>query len=109
MLVGSNLAWCHPVLFQRLLAAREKRGTKIVAIDPRATATTEAADLHLAIAPGADVALFSGLLAHLAETGRIDRRFVEAHTVGFEPALARGRRLRSRRRAQNDGACRPTR
>ena len=42
MLVGSNLAWCHPVLFQRLLAAREKHGTRIVAIDPRATATTEA-------------------------------------------------------------------
>ena len=52
VLVGSNLAWCHPVLFQRLLAAREKRGTKIVAIDPRATATTEAADLHLADSAG---------------------------------------------------------
>ena len=88
VLVGSNLAWCHPVLFQRLTAAREKRGTRIVAIDPRATATTEAADLHLAVAPGADVALFSGLLAHLAETGGIDRRFIEAHTVGFAAALA---------------------
>ena len=88
VLVGSNLAWCHPVLFQRLLAAREKRGTKIVAVDPRATATTEAADLHLAIAPGADVALFSGLLAHLAETGRIDHRFVATHTLCFEAALA---------------------
>ena len=86
VLVGSNLAWCHPVLFQRLIAAREKRGTKIVAIDPRGTATTEAADLHLAVAPGADVALFSGLLAHLAETGRIDERFVEAHTVDFAAA-----------------------
>ncbi len=59
VLVGSNLAWCHPVLFQRLMAAREQRGTRIVAIDPRATETTEAADLHLAVAPGADVALFS--------------------------------------------------
>ena len=87
VLVGSNLAWCHPVLFQRLMAAREKRGTKIVAIDPRATATTEAADLHLAVAPGADVALFSGLLARLGESGRIDHSFVEAHTVGFEAAI----------------------
>ncbi len=91
VLVGSNLAWCHPVLFQRLLAAREKRGTKIVAIDPRATATTEAADLHLAIAPGADVALFAGLLAHLADAGRVDRHYAEAHTVGFEAALAEAR------------------
>ena len=88
VLVGSNLAWCHPVLFQRLLAARERRGTKIVAIDPRATATTEAADLHLAIAPGADVALFLGLLTHLTELQRVDRRFIEAHTVGLEAALA---------------------
>jgi assimilatory nitrate reductase catalytic subunit len=88
VLVGSNLAWCHPVLFQRLMAARDKRGTKIVAIDPRATVTTEAADLHLAIAPGADVALFLGLLARLAETDRIDPRFIRAHTTGFEAALA---------------------
>jgi assimilatory nitrate reductase catalytic subunit len=91
VLVGSNLAWCHPVLFQRLTAAREKRGTRIVAIDPRATVTTEVADLHLAIAPGADVALFAGLVAHLAEVGRVDRAYVEAHTVGFEAALAEAR------------------
>jgi assimilatory nitrate reductase catalytic subunit len=88
VLVGSNLAWCHPVLFQRLIAAREKRGTRIVAIDPRATATTEAADLHLALAPGSDVALFAGLIVHLVAAGRIDERFIEAHTVGFEAALA---------------------
>jgi assimilatory nitrate reductase catalytic subunit len=91
VLVGSNLAWCHPVLFQRLMAAREKRGTKIVAIDPRATATTEAADLHLAIAPGADVALLAGLLAYLEEADRVDCSYVEKHTVGFEAALAEAR------------------
>jgi assimilatory nitrate reductase catalytic subunit len=91
VLVGSNLAWCHPVLFQRLLAAREKRGTKIVAIDPRGTATTEAADLHLSVAPGADVPLFTGLLAHLAGAGRLDERFIETHTVGFEAALMEAR------------------
>src|ERR1700756_1364539 len=65
ILVGSNLAWGHPVLFQRLFAAKEKRGIKIVVIDPRATQTAEAANLHLALAPGSDVALFNGLLAYL--------------------------------------------
>src|SRR3546814_12095763 len=44
VLVGSNLAWCHPVLFQRLLAARERRGTRIVVLDPRVTDTAEEAD-----------------------------------------------------------------
>jgi assimilatory nitrate reductase catalytic subunit len=87
ILVGSNLAWCHPVLFQRLLAAKEKRGTKIVVIDPRATPTAEAASLHLALAPGSDVALFNGLLAYLEANDAIDAAYVERHTSGFQEAL----------------------
>ena len=90
VLVGSNLAWCHPVLFQRLAAAREKRGGKpvVVNIDPRRTATSEIADLHLAIEPGADVALFLGLLRRLAKSPALDRAFVDEHTDGLDQALA---------------------
>ena len=51
VLVGFNAAWCHPVLYQRLVAAREKRGTKVVVIDPRHTATNDIADIHLALRP----------------------------------------------------------
>src|ERR1700761_2432732 len=54
VLVGSNTAWCHPVLFQRMVENKRVRGAKIVVIDPRRTATAEDADLHLAIAPGTD-------------------------------------------------------
>ncbi|MFD2263822.1 molybdopterin-dependent oxidoreductase [Lacibacterium aquatile] len=67
VLVGSNTAWCHPVLYQRLIAAKQKRGTRIVVIDPRRTATTEDATLHLAVKPGGDVALFNGLLIYLID------------------------------------------
>jgi assimilatory nitrate reductase catalytic subunit len=88
VLVGSNLAWCHPVLYQRLLSARARRGTRIVVIDPRRTATADTADLHLAIRPDSDVALFNGLLAALAERSAVDRRFVAAHTTGLDKALA---------------------
>ena len=91
VLVGSNLAWCHPVLFQRLMAAKEKRGTKIIVIDPRRTATAEFADLHLAIKPGSDVALFNGLLAYLNKHGKIDAQFVSEHTTGLADALAAAR------------------
>eukprot|EP01037_Dinobryon_pediforme_P025556 gene25556-27750_t len=87
VLVGSNLAWCHPVLFQRLAAAREAHGTKIIVIDPRRTATAEIADLHLAIAPDADVALFGGLLHHLDRHGYADRDWIAAHTRDAEAAL----------------------
>ena len=87
VLVGSNLAWCHPILFQRLAAAKEKRGTKVVVIDPRATATCEIADLHLAIQPGTDVALFNGLLAYLDERAALDLVYIAVHTAGIETVL----------------------
>lgn len=87
VLVGSNLAWCHPVLYQRLQAARAARGTQVIVIDPRRTATAETADLHLQIEPGADVALFNGLLHWLADKGCIDQAFIGNHTSGWEDAL----------------------
>jgi assimilatory nitrate reductase catalytic subunit len=88
VLVGSNLAWCHPVLFQRLEAAkRERRHMKIVVIDPRRTETCDIADLHLALRPGSDVALFNGLLAELDRRGARAPRFVEQHTSGLDEAL----------------------
>jgi assimilatory nitrate reductase catalytic subunit len=88
VLTGSNLAWCHPVLFQRLMAAKEARGTRIVVIDPRRTATAEFADLHLAVNPGSDVALFNGLLVHLHNHGRTDPQFVSEHATGLAEAVA---------------------
>ncbi|SEC74681.1 assimilatory nitrate reductase (NADH) alpha subunit apoprotein [Rhizobiales bacterium GAS191] len=88
VLVGSNAAWCHPVLFQRMMAAKAERGTRIIVIDPRRTASCDGADLHLALRPGSDVALFAGLLAHLAETEALASRFIEAHSSGFAATLA---------------------
>jgi assimilatory nitrate reductase catalytic subunit len=89
VLVGSNLAWCHPILFQRLTRAKEARpDMKIVVVDPRRTATCELADLHLPIKPGTDVWLFNGLLSYLSRIGAVDRAFVAAHTNGLDEALA---------------------
>jgi assimilatory nitrate reductase catalytic subunit len=94
VLVGSNLAWCHPVLHQRLLAARTARpGLRVVVIDPRRTATCEEADLHLAIAPGADGHLFNLLLCHLFDTGRFSAEFLPRLT-GADAALAAARHSR---------------
>jgi assimilatory nitrate reductase catalytic subunit len=91
VLVGSNTAWCHPVLFRRMVETKRTRGAKIVVIDPRRTATAEDADLFLSVAPGMDTALFAGLLVHLAEQGALDRDYIDAHTTGFGDALARSR------------------
>ena len=92
VLVGSNLDWCHPVLAQRIAAAREKNpALKVVNVDPRRTATSAGADLHLSLAPGSDVALFGGLLAHLLETGHCDEAYVAAHVAGAQEALSAAR------------------
>ena len=93
VLVGSNTAWCHPVLFQRMVANRRERGARIVVIDPRRTVTAEEADLFLPIAPGMDTALFCGLFVHLADSGALDQTYIDAHTSGFPAALDRARSI----------------
>jgi assimilatory nitrate reductase catalytic subunit len=91
VLKGSNLAWCHPVLYQRILIAQKLRPEmEIVVIDPRHTATCDGADLHLAIAPRGDVALFNGLLCAAVDAGVVDTEFLD-HVDGFDAALTAAR------------------
>ena len=81
VLIGSNTAWCHPIVWQRIEAARAARGTKLVVIDPRRTETADGADLHLPIRPGSDVALMNGLLAWCREHGALDEAYLAAHVA----------------------------
>lgn len=88
VLVGSNAAWCHPILYQRMVAAKANNpACRIVVIDPRRTATCEDADLHLPLRSGSDSVLFNGLLAHLARADAVDAAFVRGSTTGAEAAL----------------------
>ncbi len=88
VLVGTNLAWCHPILFQRLCESRDNQpAMKIVVIDPRRTATAEMADTHYPIIPGSDSILFGGLLKYLNESGSIDNDYIEAFTQQFDASI----------------------
>ncbi|TGD73005.1 nitrate reductase [Mangrovimicrobium sediminis] len=88
VMVGSNAAWTHPVVYQRIEAAKQANpGKRIVVIDPRRTASCDLADLHLQLLPGTDAFLFAGLLRHLANNGALDRAFIDAHTSGLDAAL----------------------
>ena len=84
VLVGSNTAWCHPIVYQRIQAARAARGTKLVVIDPRRTETCEGADLHLPVKPGTDVALMNGLLAWCDAEGITDPAYMADHVNAGE-------------------------
>src|SRR3989338_5486058 len=91
VLTGSNLAWCHPVLYQRLAAAKAARpALRVVVIDPRRTATCDLADLHLAIAPGSGAAPFNARLVAVADRGAVDAGFL-TDVNGWDEALAAAR------------------
>ena len=93
VLVGSNAAWCHPILFQRIMRNKEERGAKLVVIDTRRTVTAESADLFLQIAPGGDQALFCSLLVYLDRFGALDADYIRQYTTGFESALTGARNI----------------
>ena len=92
LVAGSNTAFAHPVLFRRVEDARARNpGLKLIVVDPRATVTARAADLHLALKPGTDVALFNAMLHVLQKDGSFDSSFVQGHTENIgalQPILA---------------------
>ncbi|WP_459616547.1 molybdopterin-dependent oxidoreductase [Bordetella sp. 2513F-2] len=83
LVVGANMADCHPILFLRMMD-RVKAGAKLIVVDPRRTATAEKAGLFLQIRPGTDLALLNGLLHLLHANGHTDADFIAAHTEGWE-------------------------
>ena len=86
-IAGSNTAWAHPILYRRIEAARARNpDLKIVVVDPRRTVTAAAADLHLAIEPGTDVALFHGMLHLLLWDDRVDRTVHRRAHIGLRRA-----------------------
>lgn len=88
ILAGANMAWAHPVAWQRLMQARRERPQmQLVVIDPRRTASCDTADMHLALKPGTDGALFAGLLNWLAQQGGIDAGMLP-HLSNVESTLA---------------------
>ncbi len=92
VLTGANTAWCHPVLFQRMVQAKKDNpDLLVVVIDPRRTPSCDIADLHLPLRSGTDAVLFNGLLNYLAEKGEINEAFVANCTEGMAETLATSR------------------
>ena len=89
VLTGSNTAWCHPVLFQRIKKAKQDNpDMMVVVIDPRRTATCDIADIHLPIKSGTDHILFNGLLVYLNKVNEKNELFVDNYTEGLDAALS---------------------
>ena len=88
VIVGSNTAWCHPVIFQRIRKAKKDNpNLQVVVIDPRKTASCDIADIHLAIKSGKDPVLFNGLLTYLHDQGELNKLFVDKCVEGLKESL----------------------
>ena len=89
LLIGSNTADCHPVIFKRIKARKndDPKRVTIIAVDPRRTETADFADLHLPIRPGSDIALLNSMLYVLLDENLIDRQFIARQTKGFAALL----------------------
>ncbi|MFI1359031.1 molybdopterin-dependent oxidoreductase [Streptomyces sp. NPDC020898] len=84
LVIGSNMADCHPILYLRMMDRIKSSGAKLIVVDPRRTATAAKADLFLQIKPGTDLALLNGLLHLLHAAGHTDQEFIAAHTEGWD-------------------------
>ncbi len=85
LLIGTNTAACHPVVFQRIKMRRAKDpNVRVIVVDPRRTQTADLADLYLPIRPGTDVAFLNGLLHVLEKEGFLDSDFIDRSTRGWE-------------------------
>ncbi|MFI9809662.1 molybdopterin-dependent oxidoreductase [Streptomyces sp. NPDC052301] len=84
LVIGSNMADCHPILFLRMMDRVKSAGARLIVVDPRRTATAAKADLFLQLRPGTDLALLNGLLHLLHADGHTDPDFIAAHTEGWE-------------------------
>ncbi|MDT0446749.1 molybdopterin oxidoreductase family protein [Streptomyces johnsoniae] len=88
-LFGHNVAETQPVLWMRMLDRLEGADPpRLLCVDPRTTPVARRADVHLAPRPGTNLALLNALLHEIIRTGRVDRRWVDEHTVGFEELRA---------------------
>src|SRR5256885_1904881 len=79
MVMGSNMAECHPVAFRWPMLAKE-RGARVIHVDPRFTRTSAMADIHAPIRAGSDIVFLGALIRHVIENGREFREYVRHYT-----------------------------
>ena len=104
LITGANPAYCHPILFRRIEAHKEKNpDVKIIAVDPRRTDTAAYADLHLQLLPGTDIILYNAIGRRLLEQGLVDKDFIDNHTEGFTQYRAQVMQLSLKEAAKQCG------
>jgi formate dehydrogenase alpha subunit len=87
LITGSNTTEAHPLIATRVMRA-QKRGAKVIVVDPRDIQIAKLADIHLQQRPGTDVAWLNGMMQVIIAEGLYDRTFVEERTEAFDQLQA---------------------
>jgi ferredoxin-nitrate reductase len=106
LLLGSNTAACHPIVWQRIKAAQnrtDRPGCQVIVVDPRRTTTAAEADLHLPVLPGGDVPLLLGMLHVIERDGLTDDAYLRDHVEGWDDLRAQVAEWPPERAAQVSG------
>ncbi len=82
-LIGANIADNHPILTLHI-NKNKKANKKVIVIDPRASKTSQMADLFIPIKPRTDLALYNGLAYIVIEQGWEDEAYIKANTNGYK-------------------------
>jgi formate dehydrogenase alpha subunit len=90
MIIGSNTAGSHPIVWSVWMKPALRNGTKLIVIDPRRTEVVKDAErmgvpaLHLMLKPGSEVALFNAMAQHMVSKGMYDKKFVAERCDHFD-------------------------
>lgn len=87
IVTGSNTTETHPIIANQMKAAIQKRGAKLIVVDPRRIEMVNFAALWLPEKPGTDVPVFSAMAHVILKDGLFNLKFIEERTENF-PAFA---------------------
>lgn len=80
LIIGSNAFENHPISSKWLLEAREKRGAKIISVDPRFTRTSSKADIYAPMRSGTDIAFIGGMINYILQNDLYFKDYVVNYT-----------------------------
>jgi formate dehydrogenase major subunit len=80
LIMGSNPASNHPISFKWIQEAIDKRGAKLICVDPRFTQSAAKAHLYAPLRSGTDIAFLGGMIKYILEKNLIQHEYVVSYT-----------------------------
>jgi len=90
MVIGSNAAGSHPIIWSQWIMPTLRKGIPLIVIDPRRTQVVTDGEkagakvLHLRARPGSEVALFNAMCQHIIKLGLHDKEYIEKRLENFD-------------------------